>query len=387
MIENFQGLADILAFGRERDRLKLVDMLAGEYAQSQRLMARIGGFYNGMGIALTNLGMMAVLILGIQDVNSEALPGVMLAALTMIALSSFESVVPLAQTAQILPTAISSATRLFALVESEPHVEVQTKSTPELLIPPEVVMTDLAFSYPGSSRPALRSFNARLSPGSSLAIVGPSGAGKTSLLNLLLGFWDYLEGEVRLDDYHLRDLDPEFVRSLIAVVPQRPYFFNATVEDNLRLAKQDATRSEIERAALQAQIHSFIKGLPEGYDTFIGERGLRLSGGERQRLSLTRALLKDCPILILDEPTANLDPITERTLVKNLLALTEQRTRSGWERSTILITHRLIGLESVDEIIVLDQGEIVERGSQADLVHKQGLFYRMLEDQKRLLIP
>ena len=151
------------------------------------------------------------------------------------------------------------------------------------------------------------------------------------------------------------------------------------MRENLRLARPSASQEEIELAAKNAQIHEFILGLPKGYDTFIGEQGLRLSGGERQRLAIARALLKDAPILILDEPTANLDPLTEKQVLETLFGLMKRKT-------TLLITHRLVGLENVDEILVIDRGEIVERGNQTMLLAREGLFRRLWELQNRILV-
>jgi ATP-binding cassette subfamily C protein CydC len=383
-VENAQGLADILAFGRGRDCLSLVGTVNERYNQLQRRMARIGGFHNAMGVLLANLGMVAVLTVGIQEVTAGTIPGVMLATLAMMALASFEAVMPLTLGAQTLGKSMASAKRLFLLVDDGPEVESERQVAWQAMESSEIAISNLKFTYPGNTRPALRAFNTQIRGGSSIAIVGPSGAGKSSLVNLLLRFWEYQEGEIRIGKQDLRALDPEEVRRSIAVVPQRPFFFNASVEANLNLARVDASQADIERAARQARIHDFITRLPDGYGTHIGEHGLRLSGGERQRLAIARALLKDSPLLILDEPTANLDPHTERELLDTIHALMGGRTRNGILRTMIIITHRLVGLEKMDQIIVLDQGEIVERGTQQDLLKSDGLYRYMLASQNRL---
>ncbi|MEJ5226236.1 MAG: ATP-binding cassette domain-containing protein, partial [Anaerolineales bacterium] len=207
---------------------------------------------------------------------------------------------------------------------------------------------------------------------------GPSGAGKSTLLNLLMRFWD-APNDIRLDDRPIGAYKADDVRRLMAVVSQSAHFFNATVKQNLLLARPRATDEEIETACRQAQIHDFITSLPRGYDTWIGEQGARLSGGERQRLAIARALLKNAPILLLDEPTANLDPLTEREVLAVLTQVAEQRT-------TLLITHRLVGLENFDEILVLDRGHVVERGRHADLLAANGLYRRLWELQNRILL-
>ena len=203
-----------------------------------------------------------------------------------------------------------------------------------------------------------------------MAIVGASGAGKSSLANALLRFWEPEAGEIRLDGCDLRDVAPEAVRQQIGVVTQQTHLFNVTIGDNLRLARHGASQAEIEAAARAAQIHDWIISLAEGYDTWVGEQGLRLSGGERQRLAIARALLKNAPVLILDEPTANLDTASERDLLAALAPLMVGRT-------TLIITHSLVGLERVDEILVLERGRIVERGRHDALLRRAGAYRRM----------
>jgi ATP-binding cassette subfamily C protein CydC len=205
-----------------------------------------------------------------------------------------------------------------------------------------------------------------------VAVVGPSGAGKSTLVNLLARFWDYEEGSIRLGGRELRDIPPEAVRDMLSIVTQNTFLFNATIRDNLRLARPDATQEQIEAAARQAHVHDFIMSLPQGYDTWIGEQGLRLSGGERQRLAIGRALLRDAPILILDEATANLDALTERAVLETLAELMASRT-------TLMITHRLVGLENADEIVVLQGGQVVQRGHHVELLAADGVYRRLWE--------
>jgi ABC-type multidrug transport system fused ATPase/permease subunit len=226
--------------------------------------------------------------------------------------------------------------------------------------------------------PVLQQVSFGVPAGKSIAIVGPSGAGKSTLANLLLRFWDYKVGEITLGGESLKMLNQDEVRRRIAVVSQNSYFFNTSIRENLRLARRSAIQGEMESAVQAAQIHEFIAGLPKGYDTLIGEQGLRLSGGERQRLAIARALLKNAPILIFDEPTANLDPLTEKDVLATLF-----ETMRG--KTSLLITHRLVGLENVDEILVMDGGQIVEKGTHEKLLKQGGLYRHLWDLQNQIL--
>ncbi len=211
-----------------------------------------------------------------------------------------------------------------------------------------------------------------------MAVVGPTGAGKSTLVNLLLRFWDYQEGTILLGGQDLRCYDPNALRERIGVVAQQTYLFNATLRENILLGRPNASQSQVEQAARQAQIHDFVLSLPQGYDTWIGEKGLRLSAGERQRVAIARALLKDAPFLILDEPTANLDTVNERLVLDAVHILMEGRT-------TLMITHRLVAMDWMDEILVLQGGRIVERGRHEHLLQRYGFYRRMWDLQNQVL--
>jgi ATP-binding cassette subfamily C protein CydC len=273
-----------------------------------------------------------------------------------------------------------AAKRLFEVVDTEPIISEKWKveSGKSHITNYELRIMDLTFSYPNTTTPVLQHVTFDLRPGTSLAIVGPSGAGKSTIANLLFRFWEYESGEISLGGESLKSLNQDEVRKRCALVSQNSYFFNTSIRENLRVARPKVTQEEMESAVKSAQIHEFITNLPKGFETFIGEQGLRLSGGERQRLAIARALLKDAPILVLDEPTANLDPITEKHVLDTLFEIMRGRT-SLW------ITHRLVGLENMDEIIVMDHGRIVEQGRHEELLKGYGVYRRLWDLQNRML--
>lgn len=382
LVDGIQGLADILAYGRAGDHAAQIAITAREYGGAQKRMARISGFHSGLATLLTNLGLWLVVYLTIPQVTDGHIAGPMLAALALLTLASFEAVTPLPLAAQMWESIREASRRLFEIVDAEPIVkdsqEQRMESRKDKKTLPTLEFSDLSFSYPGQNIPAIKDISFRLESGKSLAIVGPSGAGKSTLVSLLLRFWEYSSGDILLGGESLHGLGQDEVRARCAVISQSSYLFNTSVHENLRLARPSASLEEIEDATKQAQIREFILGLPKGYQTFIGEQGQRLSGGERQRLAIARALLKDAPILILDEPTANLDPLTEKHVLDTLFSVMKGKT-------ALLITHRLVGLENVDEILVMEHGKIVERGTQAGLLKRGGTFRRLWELQNRIL--
>ncbi len=380
LVDGIQGLADLLAFGRGADREKQIASVGDQYGATQKQMARINAVHSALGTFLTNLGLWLVLFLVIPQITAGNIKGVMLGTFALMTFASFEAVNPLPLAAQMWNSSREAAKRLFEVVDAEPVVSEKWKveSGKSPITNSQLQITDLTFSYPSTYTPALQNMTFDLRPSTSIAIVGPSGAGKSTIANLLFRFWEYEFGEISLGGESLKSLDQDEVRKRFALVSQNSYFFNTSIRENLRLARPRVTQEEMESAARSAQIHEFIASLPKGYDTFIGEQGLRLSGGERQRLAIARALLKDAPILILDEPTANLDPITEKQVLDTLFKIMRSRT-------SLLITHRLVGLENVDEIIVMDRGRIVNRGSHDSLLREDGLYRRLWELQNRIL--
>jgi ATP-binding cassette, subfamily C, bacterial CydC len=377
IVDGIQGAQDLLAFGREGDYGRDLSALDRELGRVQRRKASITGLQDALGDLMVNLAMLAILVLAIPQVATGEIRGVYLAFLALVILGSFEAVQPLGTTFGFLGRSVSAGERLFEIVDAEPEV-----ADPAEPLPPPMDRTlefdGVGFRYDAGLAPVLDDVSFVLEPGKRAAVVGPSGSGKSTLANLILRFWDPERGRITLGGGDLREYAQEDLRALIGVVTQDTHVFNDTLRGNLLLARPAATDAELRRVVARAQLSELVECLPQGLDTPLGEQGLRLSGGERQRLSVARALLKDAPLLVLDEPTANLDPVTERELLDALY-------ESTWDRATLVITHRLARMEVMDEILVLDGGRVVERGTHEELACARGLYQQMIEVQRGVL--
>lgn len=375
LVDGIQGNADILAFEQGPSHLDLVFNLTTDIAGTKERNAWVAGLSIGLIGLTTNLAVMATILRAVPLVQFGILEGYLLAVVVIATIASFEAVDPLPDAFQHLESSLTAARRLFEIVDVPPAV-ADPESHKPLPESTQIHASKLTFRYADDLPPVLREIDFDLAPGRILAVIGPSGSGKSSIAHLLLRFWDYSEGQILLGGTDLRSLKLEELRSLFSVISQDTYLFHGSIRDNLLFAKPDAGDAEIFAALKQAQLLAFVHALPQALDTPIGERGLMLSGGERQRLAITRALLRDAPIWIADEPTANLDPLTEREVMRSLKSLMRKRT-------SLLLTHRLIELEDVDEILVLQEGGMVERGDHNHLLKAQGFYYRMWSHQRQ----
>ena len=323
---------------------------------------------------VTSVGTAAIMWLGAR----YALEGKMTVGTILVFLSYLGSLYgplnAMTYTASTLQHAAANADRVIEILDTLPDVE-DSPHAREVSLQGHVRYEGVTFGYE-PDRPVLKGMSLEAKPGEVLAIVGPSGAGKTTLVSLLIRFFDPWSGRVMVDDQDIRELRVRSLRQQVAIVLQDPFIFPLTIAENIAYGRPGATGEEIVAAAVAANADGFIRHLPEGYDTVVGERGATLSGGEKQRLSIARAFLKDAPILILDEPTSALDAGTEFLLLDALARLMKGRT-------TIIIAHRLSTIRNADRVLVMDRGEIVGHGTHSELMVRGGLYANLYHQQMR----
>jgi thiol reductant ABC exporter CydC subunit len=353
LVEEINGLPDLVALDRaaaHRDRLIAI---GGRLDAATDRLAIVGSATTALATSLAGVAAVALLAIGIGLVSAGRLDGVFLAGLPLIAVASFEVIGPLGQAFGSWETNRAAAGRLFEIADSPPAVSdaAATDGTRPRALPPAgtspgIEVHNLRFRYGPDEPLVLDGLDLSVAPGTSLAIIGPSGSGKSTLVSLLLRFWDVQAGQITIAGHDIRDYAIDDVRRLLGVVPQEVHLFDATIRDNLAVADADVTDERIEEACRLAQVDAFIETLPNRYETRVGEHGALLSGGERQRLAIARAIIKDAPILILDEATANLDVATEAALLDSLAPFMAGRT-------TIVISHRASVAARTDRQVVL----------------------------------
>ena len=392
VVDGVQGLSDILILGQKENYVNRLSELNNYFGVIQRKIGRVDALQNASATLLANMAMWCALFVTIPLVWNNEIAGVYLAVIILAVITSFEAILPLPQAAQYLERDLAAARRLYEIADQEPEIydPVMPLPVPEngiwqanelnFFYPPASVRSASLGASNDSQKPefSLQRLDFSLTPGKRLAVIGPSGSGKSTIVNLLLRFWEYKNGDLLYDSQQLRLYGQLDIRERQSAAMQNGYIFNTTLRENLMIANPNAGTEDLYRAIVSAQLENFLNNLPAGYDTVLGEAGAKMSRGEQQRLMIARAVLRQAPIIVLDEATAHLDPITERKVLGEII----DKTR---ERAQLLIMHRLVFMEEMDEILVMDQGKIIERGSHTSLLDANGYYRRLWELQGELL--
>lgn len=363
------------AFGAEAETTRRFAVAAETAFEAARQSTASRAWLSGFGIFMVSASVVWVLWTGAADVMAGTMTGGRLSQFVLYAVFAASSLGQLSEVYGEVQAAAGSAGRIGELLAARPAVAPPPNPAPlPTAISGALSFSHVSFRYAGREDAALDDFSLHVKPGERVALVGPSGAGKSTVLQLALRFYDPQSGVITVDNIAATGADPTDWRRAFALVPQDPVVFGASVSDNIRYGRPEASDSDVIRAARMASAHDFIADLPQGYETEIGERGVTLSGGQRQRLAIARAILKDAPILLLDEATSALDSESERAVQIALEELMRSRT-------TLVVAHRLATVLSADRIVVIDRGRIVEEGKHEVLVARGGLYARLAQLQ------
>jgi thiol reductant ABC exporter CydC subunit len=348
LVETLAGSAELAAFGLERDRLRSFRRADARLVRIARRAALADGTGDGLRLLVTGATVVGVLAVAVSAHADGRLDRVLIALLALLSIAAFEAVQRLTDAFRELGATVAAGRRILDLTDHKPRIVDEAEPLAAPSAPFTIELEDVRARYGPDERPALDGFSLRLEPGRRVVLLGPSGAGKTTVVRLLVRFVDPERGRVTLAGEDLRRYRQEDVRRMIAVAGQDAHLFSTSIRDNVKLARPEATDEELRSALRAARILDWVESLPNGLDTLAGEEGRELSGGQRQRIVLARALLTDAPVLVLDEPTAHLDAPTARRLIEDVFT-------AARERAVLLITHRPEGVDLADEVVVLKE--------------------------------
>jgi len=372
--DNISGIREILAFGRQGYERARFGRTSAEYSEANLKVMRIWSLYSPGMLFTGSVGMVLIVGYGGSRVMAgEMTLGTLVAFITYLALF-YTPINQIHGINHMLQHALASCRRVFEVIDATPAVQ-DLEGAIDLPEPAvgQVIFDDVDFHY-GADIPVLNGMRFQVAPGEHVALAGASGAGKSTCMKLLMRFYDPTGGRITLDGTDIRGLTLRSLRSQIGLVSQEPFLFNGTIRQNIMYGRLEADPQEMEAAARAAQIHDHVTTLPDGYDTRIGERGIKLSGGERTRIAIARCLLKDPPVVILDEATAAVDTATERLIQEALAELIRGRT-------TFIIAHRLSTLRTVDRVLVMQEGRVAEEGTHEELAARKGIYANLFETQ------
>lgn len=374
-IELVQGISELAIYDTNYSHIREMERLNFRLTSLQQKISLIDGLTRSSIGLLMNGAVVSLLFFGTKLVNVGGMDGVYLSVIILGVMASFEALLPLPVAFQNLSRSVQAASRLFEIIDS--NGKTSRKATkPQLINNWDIEFENISFAYEDTK--ILNNVSLTIPQGKKIVIAGQSGSGKSTIVNLLLRFWQPDTGEIRLGGKNIADLDEKFLHDQLSVMNQDYFLFNTTLKDNLHLADKNATSDRLDWAINQSHLQDKIKALPNHFDTVLGEHGLTLSGGERQRLCLARTFLKDAPVYILDEPSTNLDSENERIIFDSIFNISN-------DKSVLLITHKLKYLDQADYIYYLDEGIIKEEGTFAELLKESGLFKSVFELQNQVI--
>ena len=361
-----QGQAELMLFNASDRYRKQMEKTEQRWQEAQRRQAELTALSQALMLLIGGIAVIAMLWMASEGVGGNSQPGALIALFVFCALAAFEALAPVTGAFQHLGQVIASARRITQITEQQPEVTF-SQQAPQSFSQVALTLNEVTFSYPQQSAPALKDISLQVAAGEHIAILGRTGCGKSTLLQLLTRAWDPANGQIQLNGQPLSELSETTLRQAMSVVPQRVHLFSATLRDNLLLAAPQVSDARLAEILARVGLEKLLED--SGLDSWLGEGGRQLSGGELRRLAIARALLHDAPLMLLDEPTEGLDATTESQILDLLSEVMRDKT-------VLMVTHRLRGLARFNQIIVMDNGQIIEQGSHAELLAKQGRYYQ-----------
>ncbi|MEQ3430920.1 cysteine/glutathione ABC transporter ATP-binding protein/permease CydC [Klebsiella aerogenes] len=361
-----QGQAELMLFNASDRYRKQMEKTEQRWQEAQRRQAELTALSQALMLLIGGIAVIAMLWMASEGVGGNSQPGALIALFVFCALAAFEALAPVTGAFQHLGQVIASARRITQITEQQPEVTF-SQQAPQSFSQVALTLNEVTFSYPQQSAPALKDISLQVATGEHIAILGRTGCGKSTLLQLLTRAWDPANGQIQLNGQPLSELSETTLRQAMSVVPQRVHLFSATLRDNLLLAAPQVSDARLADILARVGLEKLLED--SGLNSWLGEGGRQLSGGELRRLAIARALLHDAPLMLLDEPTEGLDATTESQILDLLSEVMRDKT-------VLMVTHRLRGLARFNQIIVMDNGQIIEQGSHAELLAKQGRYYQ-----------